>query len=88
MDDFIIKMIDELAVEHNKAASFLEFIIRKLIEKDIITTDELQRFLQETEYFNVQDSNTIVPDEKDMIQKLEEDIEADKKSIIEKIFKE
>ena len=46
--DFIIKMIEDLALEHNKSASFLDFIIKKLIEKDIITIDDLKTFLQNT----------------------------------------
>ncbi len=86
--DFIIKMIEDLALEHNKSASFLDFIIKKLIEKDIITIDDLKTFLQNTEHFNIQKEDTTnkKSNEDNMLSKLEEEILIDKKTMIEKIF--
>ena len=92
-DEFIVKMIEELALEHNKSASFLDFIIKKLIEKDIITIDDLKTFLQNTEHFSIskEDISTInnvdkKVNEDNMLSKLEEEILVDKKTMIEKIF--
>ena len=81
MEEFI-KMFEELAIEHNKTASFLDFIIRKLIEKDIISTDELKMFLKETEYFDVEND---VPNEIDMMEKMNKEISRGKNEMAENI---
>lgn len=67
----LVYVIENLMLEHNRMTCLMEFLVNKLVDKDIITREEFGEFVANSEAFNMQIDNNYIPNPDTILQNLE-----------------
>lgn len=67
----LVHVIENLMLEHNRMTCLMEFLVNKLVDKDIITREEFGEFVANSEAFNMQIDNNYIPNPDTILQNLE-----------------
>jgi hypothetical protein len=67
----LVYVIENLMLEHNRMTCLMEFLVNKLVDKDIITREEFGEFIANSEAFNMQIDNNYIPNPDTILQNLE-----------------